>query len=187
MVSLTHWTRVWVNSGSWWRTGKPGVLQFMGLQRVGHNWATKLNWDICSGIVGSCVSFIFSFFKGPPYCSPKLLHQFTVPQILQEGSLFSILSPTFISCRLFDNGHYDWCEVAIPCILIFISLIINDDVHLSMLSIWMSFLKKYLFWTTPHFFHWHLIFLYWVIWAICIFWELIPYQSHHLQIFSSSL
>ena len=34
----------WVNSGSWWWTGRPGVLQFMGLQRVGHDWATELNW-----------------------------------------------------------------------------------------------------------------------------------------------
>ena len=41
----THgWTWVWVNSGSWWWTGKPGVLQFMGLQRVRHDWATELNW-----------------------------------------------------------------------------------------------------------------------------------------------
>jgi len=44
MVSLTQWTWVWVNSGSWWRTGKPGVLQSMGLQRVGHDWATEMNW-----------------------------------------------------------------------------------------------------------------------------------------------
>ena len=35
---------VWVNSRSWWWTGRPGMLQFMGLQRVGHNWATELNW-----------------------------------------------------------------------------------------------------------------------------------------------
>ena len=38
------WTWVWVNSGSWWWTGRPGVLRFMGLQRVRHDWATKLNW-----------------------------------------------------------------------------------------------------------------------------------------------
>ena len=44
MASLTQWTRVWVNSGSWWWTGRPGVLQFMGSQRVGHDWATELNW-----------------------------------------------------------------------------------------------------------------------------------------------
>ena len=44
MGSQTQWTIVWVNSGSWWWTGKPGVLQFIGLQRVGHNWANELNW-----------------------------------------------------------------------------------------------------------------------------------------------
>ena len=35
---------VWVNSGSWWWTGRPGVLRFMGSQRVGHDWVTELNW-----------------------------------------------------------------------------------------------------------------------------------------------
>ena len=44
MTSPTRWTWVWVNSGRWWWTGRPGVLQFMGLQRVGHEWATELNW-----------------------------------------------------------------------------------------------------------------------------------------------
>ena len=43
MASLTRWTWVWVNSGSWWWTGRPGVLQFTGSQRVGHDWATELN------------------------------------------------------------------------------------------------------------------------------------------------
>ena len=47
MASLTGWTRVWVNSGSWWWTGRPGVLQFMGTQRVGHDW-TELNWTECN-------------------------------------------------------------------------------------------------------------------------------------------
>ena len=41
---MTRWTWVWVNSGSWWWTRRPGVLQFMGLQRVRHDWATELNW-----------------------------------------------------------------------------------------------------------------------------------------------
>ena len=44
MASPIRWIRVWVDSGSWWWTGRPGVLGFMGLQRVGHDWATKLNW-----------------------------------------------------------------------------------------------------------------------------------------------
>ena len=44
MALPTQQTWVWVNSGSWWWTGRPGVLQFMGSQRVRHDWATKLNW-----------------------------------------------------------------------------------------------------------------------------------------------
>ena len=43
-TSTTQWTWVWVNSGRWWWTGRPGVLQFMGSQRVRHDWATELNW-----------------------------------------------------------------------------------------------------------------------------------------------
>ena len=45
MALLTRWTWVWVNSGSCWWTGRPGVLRFMGLQRVGHDWATDLFWS----------------------------------------------------------------------------------------------------------------------------------------------
>ena len=44
MASPTRCTWVWVNSGSWWWTGRPGMLWFMGSQRVGHDWATELNW-----------------------------------------------------------------------------------------------------------------------------------------------
>ena len=44
MASLTWWTWVWVNSRSWWWTGRPGVLRFMGSQRVRHDWVTELNW-----------------------------------------------------------------------------------------------------------------------------------------------
>ena len=43
MASLTRWKWVWVISGSWWWTGRPGVLRFMGSQRVGHDWVTELN------------------------------------------------------------------------------------------------------------------------------------------------
>ena len=47
MASPTQWTWVWVDSGSWWWTGRPVVLRFMGSQRVRHDWVTELNWDIC--------------------------------------------------------------------------------------------------------------------------------------------
>ena len=49
MALLTWWTWVWVNSGSWWWTERPGVLRFMGLQRVGHDWVTELNWYTTNG------------------------------------------------------------------------------------------------------------------------------------------
>ena len=50
MASLTQWTWVWVDSGSWWWTGRPGVLRFMVSQRVRHDWVTELNWtDIPTG------------------------------------------------------------------------------------------------------------------------------------------
>ena len=44
VASLTQWTWIWVNTGCWWWRGKPGVLQSMGSQRIGHDWATQLNW-----------------------------------------------------------------------------------------------------------------------------------------------
>ena len=44
MASPIQWTWVWVNSVSWWRTGRLGVLQSMGSKRVGHDWVTELNW-----------------------------------------------------------------------------------------------------------------------------------------------
>ena len=44
MASPTRWTWVWVNSGSWWWTGRPGVLRFMGSQKVRHDSMTELNW-----------------------------------------------------------------------------------------------------------------------------------------------
>ena len=62
MASPTQWTWVWVGSRNWCWTGRPGVLQLMGLQRVGHDWVTELNWWLfwgeifinsrCRGIAG---------------------------------------------------------------------------------------------------------------------------------------
>ena len=69
MASLTLWTWIWVSSGSWWWTGKPGVLWFMGSQRVGHDWVTELSqsWHFffslyCSLLVPNFCLFLFLFF-----------------------------------------------------------------------------------------------------------------------------
>ena len=53
MTSLTRWTWVWVNSRSWWWTGRSGMLQSMGSQRVRHDWAIELNWIIVTATVNS--------------------------------------------------------------------------------------------------------------------------------------
>ena len=60
----TQWTWVWVNSGSWWWTGRPGVLQFMRWQRVGHGWVTELNRAILFTTPPKIVRIVFySFIK----------------------------------------------------------------------------------------------------------------------------
>ena len=51
MASPIGWMWVWVNSAGWWWTARPGVLQFMGSQRVGHNWATELNWTEVTSVI----------------------------------------------------------------------------------------------------------------------------------------
>ena len=61
MASLTRWTWVWVNSGSWWWTGRPGVLRCMGSQRVGHDWATELNWILYFNIKIYCICNTYVF------------------------------------------------------------------------------------------------------------------------------
>ena len=59
MASLTRWSWVWVSFGSWWWTGKPGVLQSMGSQRVGHKWATELNWLFATRWTAACQASLF--------------------------------------------------------------------------------------------------------------------------------
>jgi len=82
MASPTRWTWVWVNFGSWWWTGRPGVLQFTGSRRVRPDWVTELNWtdgcicihvysvtlfsviNLClyDGLLQFCGDFLFYFF-----------------------------------------------------------------------------------------------------------------------------
>ena len=63
MASLTQWTWVWVNTRSWWWTRRPGVLQSIGSQRVGHDWATELNWKIYLGISLELLWSVWSQFS----------------------------------------------------------------------------------------------------------------------------
>ena len=65
MASPTRWTWVWASSRSWWWTGKPGVLQSMGSQRLGHDWTNELNWTesyFNSLMVPVCIVYLFHCF-----------------------------------------------------------------------------------------------------------------------------
>ena len=71
MASLTQWTWVWEGSGSWWWTGKPGVLQSMGSQRVRHDWVTELTaWltEVCHSF-SSKEQASFNFIAVTTVCS----------------------------------------------------------------------------------------------------------------------
>ena len=84
MASPTRWTWVWVNSGSWWWTGRPGVLRFMGLQRVGHNWMTKL--------------ILFAVVVAPIYITIKSIQVFLFCHILSNICYFWLF-------LVFDDSH----------------------------------------------------------------------------------
>ena len=89
MASLTQWTWVWVNSESWWWTGRPGVLQFMGLQRVWHDWATELNWtELKASLVVQCLK-LHTFNAGNTGSIPgqgtKIPHALQYSQIILKN------------------------------------------------------------------------------------------------------
>ena len=62
MASLTQWTWVWVDSGSWWWTRQPGMLRFMALQRVGHDWATE-HTILCYELYYLILSYYYCYFN----------------------------------------------------------------------------------------------------------------------------
>ena len=95
MSSLTPWTWVWVSSGSWWWTGKPGVLQSVGSQRVGKDWGTELNW--CTYIH---ISLVWAFKRS--YC--VVFHKFF---LLKKNSECLLLWVVY-TCTLFKRFIFDY-------------------------------------------------------------------------------
>ena len=90
MASLTQWTWVWVNSRSWWWTGRPGMLRFRGSQRVGHDWAEPTE---CSSVLNDRLPLSPACPGSPSTCFP--LHfpleqswNFPVLTLLLPGSTF---------------------------------------------------------------------------------------------------
>ena len=85
-----------------------------------------------SGIARSHASSIFSFLRNFPSVFNQLLYQFTLLQIVQEGSLFSTLSPACIVCRIFEDDHSGGIRQYLIVVLICISLTISDAEYLFM-------------------------------------------------------
>ena len=116
MASLTWWTWVWVNSLSWWWTGRPGVLRFMGSQRVRHDWATELNW--CCRNVSMSEAFSVSFqciklsHKNPEWSS-------LVPDL--EAKSLEITNLTYFTISYFLWDPQDWIKTIINSLLNFSS------------------------------------------------------------------
>ena len=87
----TQWTWVWANSGSWWWTGKPGRLQSMRLQRVGHDWVTELNWNVHNNFQGnSCITYRCEHWS--------LAKQSSLPKMTLLQMIRFILTLAFLDC-----------------------------------------------------------------------------------------
>ena len=91
----TQLTWVWINSGSWWWTGRPGILRFMGLQRVVHDWAIELNWTeytVAKNVISH--SYTLWLVSTPLFYQP-LLFSILSPGLLPSWFFFPPLSLSF--------------------------------------------------------------------------------------------
>ena len=107
MASLTWWTWVWVNSGSWWWTGRPGVLLFMGSQIVGYDWVTDLIWF---NYYWSAVTLCDPMDCSPPHSSINGIFQAGVLEWVAISSSRRSSQPqgwTWVSCMV-DRRFTIW-------------------------------------------------------------------------------
>ena len=123
MASMSWWTWVWVNSRRWCWTGRPGVLRFMGSQRVGHEWATELNWTEVLSMNSyeqwqiTCHFIIKYYF---------FLNQKSCPLLLQRSQLCSTLCDPvdcglpgssvhgIFQARILDSPAYSFSRGSFP-------------------------------------------------------------------------
>ena len=70
---ITNSMDVWVNSGSWWWTARLGMLRFMGLQRVRHDWVTELNWiELLHSSFDKIDGYIYHVYSEITFCESKI-------------------------------------------------------------------------------------------------------------------
>ena len=97
MASLTWWTWVWASSEGWWWTGRPGVLQSMGSQRVRHNWATDegLQYNF---LVNSMEHFLKADTVSPVHCCHE------VYGLREEKNVLSSFTKCFMVSKEFPHS-----------------------------------------------------------------------------------
>ena len=105
MASPTQWAWVWVNSGSWWWTGRPGVMRFVGSQRVGHDWATELNW--CLIILCALETMVL---KTLLMNATTLIHVTNLDNIKKQRHHFADKS-TYCQRHFFFSSHVQMWEL----------------------------------------------------------------------------
>ena len=88
MASLIQWTWVWASSGWWWRTGKSGMLQSMGLQRAGHDWKPEQQQAL--GILTSILVFYYNYLLICLF--PYFIHNFAF-----QVSVYIVMTSIHIS------------------------------------------------------------------------------------------
>ena len=93
MASLTRWTWVWVNSGSWWWTGRLGMLWFLGSQIVRHDWATELNW---------CYSFCCVWLFVTPW---TIAHQAPLSMGILQARILKWVATSFSRGSSCNRSH----------------------------------------------------------------------------------
>ena len=123
VASPTRWTWVWVNSGSWWWTGRPGMLWFRGSQWVGHDWVTELNRTEYSIVWMYHFLFIHSSTDGHLDCFYLLavvnsaamslcVYVFKQTPVFNSMRLVELLDHIVILCLTFGGTatvfHSDW-------------------------------------------------------------------------------
>ena len=101
MASLTQWIWVWVSSRRWWWTGKPGVLQSIGLQRVWHNWATELSWTFFSLWLDNVITWTNSYnWEEPSTLALTLALMREGCRLLPKSYSWSFINKTGLSLPL---------------------------------------------------------------------------------------
>ena len=116
MASLTRWTWGWVNSRSWWWTGRPGVLRFMGLQRVGLDRATDLIWS--DGRWSPTPGFLPGKFQGQRSLagySPRGRQELDMTERLSRSHTGGFFKKEMAKAATSDKGHQEvWRDPKAP-------------------------------------------------------------------------